>query len=343
MPSQLKQSKLSWAILIGAVCIIALQLTWLYSAYQWNQKQILTELKSALEEAYQKEQTYRIPVVDVINSGAVTIQSCGSEDIMIVRECPVPDTIVFSNTSGYSIENFINLVFTDLREHIVPMNIFCLADLFGGMLQDKNILADFIIERFDTETHEVLDSSILAKKENKQNEESATIIALKISEKESVRAVLFLKSKTVWERISSVLIFTICLAIVSLFCFFLLHYFLQKRQKETEVPRFDEIPIQEKIFTIGQYIYDPAKNELCGFDKSIQLNKKENAILYALCENYGNVVGRTTLLNENWGINGMIYSRSLDTYIATLRKYLKDDSDVQIITIKGVGYKLVGK
>jgi len=94
-------------------------------------------------------------------------------------------------------------------------------------------------------------------------------------------------------------------------------------------------------FRIGQYHFDPNKNELTGFGECIQLNKKENSILQALCAKQGNVVERNLLLDENWGSLGLVYSRSLDTYLATLRKYLRKDSSVQIVTIKGVGYKLV--
>ena len=95
------------------------------------------------------------------------------------------------------------------------------------------------------------------------------------------------------------------------------------------------------VFHIGQYVFDPAKNELQGSGEVVQLNKKENAILHALCMQCGNVIERSQLLEENWGDNGIIYSRSLDTYITTLRKYLKKDPSIQIVTIKGVGYKLV--
>ena len=63
--------------------------------------------------------------------------------------------------------------------------------------------------------------------------------------------------------------------------------------------------------------------------------------MYALCLNEGNVVERNALLEENWGSNGIIYSRSLDTYLTSLRKYLKKDPEIQIVTVKGVGYKLM--
>jgi DNA-binding response OmpR family regulator len=101
------------------------------------------------------------------------------------------------------------------------------------------------------------------------------------------------------------------------------------------------VHFQNNTFQIGQYRFNPGKNELTGFGESIQLNKKENSILYALCVKQGNVVERNALLEENWGSLGMIYSRSLDTYLTTLRKYLKKDTSIQIVTVKGVGYKLV--
>jgi DNA-binding response OmpR family regulator len=95
-----------------------------------------------------------------------------------------------------------------------------------------------------------------------------------------------------------------------------------------------------KVYTIGKYSFNADKNELKGFGKCINLNKKEQAILEALCIGHGHVVERVKLLEDNWGSTGFIYSRSLDTYITSLRKYLKDDPSVQIITIKSVGYKL---
>ena len=114
--------------------------------------------------------------------------------------------------------------------------------------------------------------------------------------------------------------------------------------KTTEsLQSFEEPKIEYKkeVYSIGQYTFDPAKNELYGCGESFLLNKKENAILYALCAQCGNVVERCILLSENWGSSGEIYSRSLDTYIAAIRKYLKKDPSIQIVTIKGLGYKIV--
>ena len=77
-----------------------------------------------------------------------------------------------------------------------------------------------------------------------------------------------------------------------------------------------------------------------GFGGKICLNKKENEILTELCLKMDYIVERAFLLEKYWQDSAFIYSRSLDTYIAKLRKYLQKEPSIQIITVKGVGYKL---
>ncbi|MDR2920117.1 MAG: helix-turn-helix domain-containing protein [Tannerella sp.] len=313
----------------------------MYHTYQFKYEQLLVYGQEAFEQAYQKEQTYRVPVVDIVNPGAVTIESCGKEEILIVRKCPEPDTIVYNNISGHSIENVINRVFFDLREHIVPMNINCLSDLFAGILHDEDIPIYFVVERFDTETGDILDTSLLPDKRPLVSDEG-TLLFIKISDKESLRAILEITPAIVFGRMSETLFCTVGLVFLSIVCLWFIYRHGEAGQNMDKQP--ENIPTQhipDNIFTIGQYRYHPAKNVLQGFDDDIQLNKKENAILYALCVQEGNVVERNQLLEENWGSSGLIYSRSLDTYITTLRKYLKKDPSIQIVTVKGVGYKLV--
>ncbi len=97
---------------------------------------------------------------------------------------------------------------------------------------------------------------------------------------------------------------------------------------------------QQSVFPLGQYTFDADRNELHGFGERIHLNKKESAILKELCQHADYIVERGALLEKHWDGSGFIYTRSLDTYIAKLRGYLKKDSSVQIITVKGLGYKL---
>lgn len=328
-------------LLVGFLLVLTLQSTWIYQAYKMKHRDMMTDIKNAFDRAYQKEQTYRIPVVDIVNSGGVTIQSCTNEEITIVRKCNDSDTIRYTNLSGHSIENFLNRVFWDLRENITPLNIYCLADLFAGMLHDKNISVPFIIERYNLNTGKIIESSLLENEKQFKAKPNATILS-EVSDEESLRVLLHITPSIVLGNISGILI----LSFIFIFCIFLCFYLLyrlkypkQNNTDEQQIPHLKEIT--DNTFSVGKFHFIPDKNELQGFGETIQLNKKENAILYALCIQHGNIVERNVLLEENWGSSGVIYSRSLDTYLTTLRKYLKKDSSVQIVTIKGVGYKLV--
>ena len=344
MASLRKKHRLLFGVSAGITSVLILQTVWLHYAYMQTRQQLMVHVKEAFEQAYGKEQTYRIPVVDIVNPGAVTIESCGTEEILIIRKCPEPDTIAYNNPSGLSIESFISRVFVDLREHITPMNINCLADLFAGMLHEKDIPAYFVVERVDAATGEILDTSLLPdKKQPAMNPE--TTLTLEISEKEFLRAIMHITPGVVLAQIMWTFIFTICFSIIAIAC---ICYVYRRMRNDNAVIQSQHIvkeqeaaEFQKEPFAIGQYTFDAGKNELRCCEESIQLNKKENAILYALCVNCGNVVERTLLLDENWGSNGFVYSRSLDTYITSLRKYFRKDPSVQIVTIKGLGYKLV--
>ena len=343
---------------ISFVLILILHFVWLGYACVQAEKQLMINIEDAFEQAYRKEQTYRIPVIDIVNPGAVTIESCGTEEILIIRKCPTQDTIVYRNPSSHSIETFISRVFVDLREHIVPMNINCLAELFAGMLYEKDITAYFVVERFDVKSGKVLDSSLLPDKKQPKMKAGNTIF-LEISEKESMRAIIEIKNSVVFGQIGVTFFITLALLIIVGFSLIFVTVYIyreingykivlyHKEENETPTGEIHESNNKDNdvgfntIYNIRQYVFDPAKNELLGYGNSIQLNKKENSILCALCAQRGNVVGRAVLLLENWGDNGAIYSRSLDTYIATLRKYFKKDPTIQIVTIKGVGYKIV--
>ena len=332
--------------IVGIVCVLISQGIWLHNAYLYTGRQLMIDAKEAFALAYQKEQTYRVPFANIVNSGAVTIESCSSEEVQIIRYCPEPDTTVYNNLSGLSIESFINHVFVDLREQISPINIYCLSDLFSGMLFEKNIPVSFVVERFNTSTEKIIDSSLLPDKtQPKANPE--TTVVMEISNNESLRAILEVTSGVIFRQMTGSIICSLFLSIFIIACLWLLYTQQNKAFEVHASPSSagNSNSLHEKnmnhSIAIGQYIFNPEKNELNGYGSHIQLNKKENSILQRLCMQYGNVVERNLLLEENWGGNGIIYSRSLDTYITTLRKYLKNEPSVQIVAVKGVGYKLV--
>lgn len=103
-------------------------------------------------------------------------------------------------------------------------------------------------------------------------------------------------------------------------------------------------PSQEnESFVLGKYIFD-CKNQLLKIDThQQQMTLKEAELLRLLCINRNNIVERDTILNLIWGNDGYFTGRSLDVFISRLRKYLKEDSSIEIANIHSVGFKLIVK
>ena len=96
----------------------------------------------------------------------------------------------------------------------------------------------------------------------------------------------------------------------------------------------------EKI-NIGRFVFD-AKNMLLILDgKEQPLTRKEAALLKVLYDNKNDLVTRKKVLKMIWGNNDYFIGRSMDVFIARLRKYLKADPNVKILTVHGVGFRLV--
>lgn len=98
----------------------------------------------------------------------------------------------------------------------------------------------------------------------------------------------------------------------------------------------------QKEFTIGKYYFETDKQHLVINDKTIKLTTKESELLRLLCLNKNSVLERNFALKSIWIDDNYFNARSMDVYIAKLRKYLKDDPSVEIINIHGKGFKLLG-
>jgi hypothetical protein len=329
-------------ILVSVSALLVLQSLWLYSIYQLAYNQFIVEVNEAFDDACRKEQSYRLPVGDLVHSGDLTIQSCGTEEIRIIRRCPRPDTVFYDNVYGHSLETVINRAFYELREQVLPLNIHCLADLFAGALHDKGIPILFVIERFNPVTGELLETSAIPN--GGAGNIFTHVIITNMSETEGLRANLQFTKSNIFTRMTGTLAGSAGLLLIILWCFGMQ---LRMGRHRKYLPETSPLPNKErntsKGFQLGKYYFDMDKNELHGFGVRVHLNRKENGILEDLCLECGKVVERSFLLEKHWDSDGFIYSRSLDTYIASLRKYLKNDPSVQIMTIKSVGYKLTVK
>lgn len=93
--------------------------------------------------------------------------------------------------------------------------------------------------------------------------------------------------------------------------------------------------------TIGQYAFNYTKQTLTRNNQTEFLSHREAEILRRLSDNLNQVMERKTVLLDLWGDDSFFNARSMDVFITKLRRYLKDDPRVQIVNIRGVGYKLI--
>ena len=90
--------------------------------------------------------------------------------------------------------------------------------------------------------------------------------------------------------------------------------------------------------SIGKYVYDHQRYELRVGEQVRKLSHREAQILSILLKNKNQAIDRRVIMKQVWGDDSFFNSRNLDVYITKLRGYFKDDPDVQILTLKGVGY-----
>ena len=94
-------------------------------------------------------------------------------------------------------------------------------------------------------------------------------------------------------------------------------------------------------YDLNKYHFNPRLRQLT-IDKNVQtLSPKENELLKMLCEYKNDLLPRDAALKKIWGSDTYFNGRSMDVYIAKLRKYLKEDSTIEIVNIHGNGFRLV--
>ena len=106
---------------------------------------------------------------------------------------------------------------------------------------------------------------------------------------------------------------------------------------------YDEKPgdSDKTMFQIGRYTFDYARQLLKHDSREEKLTSKEAQLLKMLCDRANNVLDRSEALNKIWLDDNYFNARSMDVYIAKLRKYLKDDPEVELLNVHGKGFKLL--
>ncbi|WP_178985882.1 response regulator transcription factor [Winogradskyella helgolandensis] len=92
---------------------------------------------------------------------------------------------------------------------------------------------------------------------------------------------------------------------------------------------------------IGAFTFDFPKQQLRYKEEDIvQLTHREAHLLFHLTKNKNQVLDRSLILNKLWGTDDFFTARSMDVFISKLRKQLSKDKNIQIINVRGFGYKL---
>lgn len=92
---------------------------------------------------------------------------------------------------------------------------------------------------------------------------------------------------------------------------------------------------------IGKYSFQVNRQVLSTGKEERKLSFRESELLKLLYENREKIIDRKDILNLLWGNDSFFNSRNLDVYITKLRSYLREDPALEIITIKGIGYRFV--
>jgi len=98
---------------------------------------------------------------------------------------------------------------------------------------------------------------------------------------------------------------------------------------------------QDEAVTIGQYHFHKQKQVLIFDSEVIRLTHREAELLAHLSDCRNDVLDRMMILKKLWGDDDFFNARSMDVFITKLRQKLKQDPNVEILNVRGHGYKLV--
>lgn len=92
---------------------------------------------------------------------------------------------------------------------------------------------------------------------------------------------------------------------------------------------------------IGNYIFNQTKQTLAYKGETVVLTHRESELLFLLTQKKNEISDRAFILKKLWGNDDFFNARSMDVFITKLRKKLKNDENIQIVNVRGYGYKLI--
>ena len=98
---------------------------------------------------------------------------------------------------------------------------------------------------------------------------------------------------------------------------------------------------QSDWIVLGKFEFHPTRQLLKLGEAEQPLTSRESQLLQILLQNANDITDRTLILNQIWGSDDFFNARSMDVFITKLRKKLQDDPAIQILNVRGYGFKLV--
>jgi len=160
------------------------------------------------------------------------------------------------------------------------------------------------------------------------------LIKITLLDRDLTIAKSFMPSKSDDQNTSGLTEVIKMLLIVLTICFFtVLSFYLLRRKKQRG--------INPDVVQVGDFKFNSKTMVLTSEKLRIELTGKETDLLQLLLSSVNNTVERTEILKSVWGDEGDYVGRTLDVFISKLRKKLEADSNLRIVNIRGIGYKLV--
>ena len=113
-----------------------------------------------------------------------------------------------------------------------------------------------------------------------------------------------------------------------------IHALLKRAAKDKEEEVLDK-------FEIGDYFFDYTSQIISFKGQQQKLSTKEAELMRLLCIKKNDVLTREEALIKIWHDDNYFTGRSMDVFLSKLRKYLKEDPNVEIVNVHGKGYKLL--
>lgn len=93
-------------------------------------------------------------------------------------------------------------------------------------------------------------------------------------------------------------------------------------------------------YQLGNYLFDYPNLTIVHREQEDTLTQREADLLKLLVENRDQVLKRSDILVQLWGQDDYFLGRSLDVFISRLRKYFREDEDIRIENLHGVGFRM---